>query len=1220
MTDYMTLIKTLVPVIVFVLLSFLGRGANLKKRDRSKQIFMPVVAFIYSVAGMIFANKICDKLIVFIGTLPDKFYNLAANGSIPSAISPLLTKLGDFIAKTATGLDLNFWIFFIANILFMIVFLILKRVIVNIMKKSVKTDSEIFEKTAGRFYAPFPGDDAWYLRPRAYDIRELMHVFFIATEAVLMAVMMISSSLYEKGLFKAIYIPAFGIIVVGELFHCLDGLRAPGDKAVTGENDDATHIVNYTLLRKYLRNLFGDKLLSEDTGVNNNLDSGVTNEEIISAMRDNDDRKQSIYAEFVAKMNKEGKEIDRDYLNSSIDLLDGKSILFNNPFYADLIPYAFYPMNRHLLSHGKVLVILGRHGVEEDIKEWIYSGIDAVTGIRTLWNVNVLGIKPSPETDIGIITRSDILSPDVHDANEAFFEKVGYVVILEPSKLISTAQTGLNLVIRKCGGDKGKKITYCLCDKNCDGLVDAMSHILLTNITEVSATGRHDGTVSYMCWDSDSERLHHRLLPNISRYLGFGTELSFAALRNQVSKTAWYGGEAFPVTDINWIDRQYYFDLMKYAGRPTNQNEMDNCFITSSNVWSAEKSENAYMTVEDESNNMFEVLRDFATRTTGQGFVNVISSDYLLKEYMSDNASIFCADPKAIPLIVPDFARTNRNEILKLVLLMSSQPVPEKTIENSFSLLGIPLTIPELQLWHELYLCTASVAEIALLPEDYREAVSVTSLRSVEIGGIQFTSDVICKKISFNIDLGETETLYSIGDREFISKFVFDLQSAGYVTEDEKGGYNFLGSELRGHVYQRHLPGQFFTFSGKYYEMAYLTAEGRILLRRAADHIKGRPTYSQIRRYTVHNIKGGSKVGSGKDIAGLRVERLFADFSVDTDGYYTFDKYNDFSTAKKTLFTDENLRIPTRHYFNKEILRVELPLKDGEPVDARVRYTITTLFNEVFRTVFAEYQPFIRALTADDFIEEGKMKPMTCTIGADECELGENSIFFIEDSSLDLGLTEAVERNLDRIFRIIQDYLTWHGEKLETSINPPVDPRVPIVFSPAGETDRQEKRSLWQRIKDFFARRKKKKKGEKEPAVPEGGATPVIPGNGVQPPVPGNGETPENPEGGEQPPVPENGEDPAIPENGEQPVIPEGGEQSGIPDNGEQPEIPEYDLAPASPEYEEEPASPEYEEEPVVPEYEEEPVSSEYEEEPVSPDSDEQSAFPGYTEQGGEPV
>ena len=55
---------------------------------------------------------------------------------------------------------------------------------------------------------------------------------------------------------------------------------------------------------------------------------------------------------------------------------------------------------------------------------------------------------------------------------------------------------------------------------------------------------------------------------------------------------------------------------------------------------------------------------NFATIAEQQGFVNVISSEYMLREYMSSNTELFTADAKAIPYITADYARTKRNAIL----------------------------------------------------------------------------------------------------------------------------------------------------------------------------------------------------------------------------------------------------------------------------------------------------------------------------------------------------------------------------------------------------------------------------------------------------------------------------------------------------------------------------------------------------------------------------
>lgn len=99
---------------------------------------------------------------------------------------------------------------------------------------------------------------------------------------------------------------------------------------------------------------------------------------------------------------------------------------------------------------------------------------------------------------------------------------------------------------------------------------------------------------------------------------------------------------------------------------------------------------------------MFEILRDFSTRTTEQGFINIISQEYLLKDYMADNASIFEADAKAIPFIAADYNRSNRNTILRLILMMSTYPVSSDILEKELSLLGISVFDLKKQLWYEI--------------------------------------------------------------------------------------------------------------------------------------------------------------------------------------------------------------------------------------------------------------------------------------------------------------------------------------------------------------------------------------------------------------------------------------------------------------------------------------------------------------------------------------
>ncbi len=1090
--------KMLLAILPFVSLCFAGKKVNLPKPDRSKQFLMPVIAVVYVIVAMVLMNSVNEWLIKLINNIPKWIAALAGFSWMPPQVGAVFTQISSYISSLLAELNLNFWIFFIANTVMILVYMTIKKICIQIMGRTVKTDGELHAKIAGNFYEYFPEKSKWCIRENYVQVRSMFKVFYYSAIVLSVLLMIVSRKFYYDGLMKSVFYPVFGILIVGELYFYLDGAtKREYSGYILGEDEEAYKIVNYSLLRKFLRSIFGDKLLTENTSINNALAYDVTTDEIIRELEKSEDQKVVCFASYVDALNRTGFQINHNYLHSSLDMLNGKSILFNNPFYNDLIPYAFYPMNRALLSHQKVLVVLGRHSIEDDVKEWIEKGIEAVTNIPFLWNVGVLTAEEQ-DLDIGIVTRSDVLDIELHNANAEFLENVGFFVIIEPSKLISTAQIGLNLLVKKCRAEEDKNIVYCMCDKNCDGLVDAMSHVLMTSITEVSATKKHLGTSSYMCWEADEEYLHHRLVPNISRYLGVGTELSFAALKNQVSKTKWYGGEAFPVTDIRWIDKQYYYDLTKYAGLPTSQEAMDERFVTTPNFWSAEVEKNNYLTVEDEAYNMFEILRDFSTRTTEQGFINIISSEYLLKDYMADNASIFEADAKAIPFIVADYTRSNRNTILRLILMMSTFPVSSEILEKELSLLGITVFDLKKQLWYELFNCYSEVSKTNELPEDYRQAVNEVYSETLKHGDVEWTHDIIKVADNFNLKIGKMETTYAIVDPEFLTLCVSELRSAGYVAEDEKGQRYYLGAELGGHIYQKYLPGQFFTFGGKYYEMQYLTADGQVLVRRAADHITGRPTYRQIREYVIHGVKPSEKIGAQQDIAGMKVVKEFADISVSTSGYYRMEKYNDFATAKRISFEGEKNGIPKRVYRNKEILRIELPDFGGKLND-NIRYTITVLFNEIFKTIFAENQAYICAVTDDSFLAETEGdKPLTYSVKGDGCELQNNAIYIIEDSQLDLGLTVAVERNLQRIFSIIHDYLDWHIMTLEASLNPPPDPQPPIVFTDPENVEKPKKKGIFSAIARGFKKifdkikgwfKKKPKKGTdpagEEPPVEE---------------------------------------------------------------------------------------------------------------------------------------
>ena len=71
----------------------------------------------------------------------------------------------------------------------------------------------------------------------------------------------------------------------------------------------------------------------------------MTCDELLTKMEEQVGEPVELYGRYMRSLLNRGFPVDKSSLISGRDLLEGRSILFNDPFYYDLIPYAFYAMN-----------------------------------------------------------------------------------------------------------------------------------------------------------------------------------------------------------------------------------------------------------------------------------------------------------------------------------------------------------------------------------------------------------------------------------------------------------------------------------------------------------------------------------------------------------------------------------------------------------------------------------------------------------------------------------------------------------------------------------------------------------------------------------------------------------------------------------------------------------------------------------------------------------
>ena len=82
----------------------------------------------------------------------------------------------------------------------------------------------------------------------------------------------------------------------------------------------------------------------------------------------------------------------------------------------------------------------------------------------------------------------------------------------------------------------------------------------------------------------------------------------------------------------------------------------------------------------------------------------------------------------------------------------------------------------------------------------------------------------------------------------------------------------------------------------------------------------------------------------------------------------------------------------------------------------------------------------------------------------------EDCIYIIEDSDVDMGLLESVDRNLNRLLAIVTDFLDWHQEKMTTPDPPEPGPRRGGAAA-SGETGHLGAiKGFFRKIGNFFRR------------------------------------------------------------------------------------------------------------------------------------------------------
>lgn len=1015
MTMQDRILKIAVSIAAVVALSLSEVLLDTERRNRNEQANLLFAALLYTAAGMAFLSvnagwgqKICD-LAYFL-------------------------QYGEAV---------------VLNILLMLPFLLLKwvfRRIVSSRAHRKEQEEERQEQLKWRieqsvtgftsaFYQYDAKYDAWLLKKKwvgFLGVCRALRLCGIFVTAGMLAATWIAGPEIRAGIgTQLIWFPCGALILANEICGFLGGLQEEEVMhEISGDEADSRKMGNLSKIREVYEELFGDLVLAAHTGCEFSARTGAA--KLLEDLGRSEEPVERAAAYFFQSF-PDKKLLDVDGIQVALKALQGKSILFFNPFYRDLEVYLALPLLETLMKGRKCLLIAGRSSIAADAVPWLSGLLERCSPVPSLWTVKELG-PSQPECEIGILRFQRIYDVELLVANRGFFREVGFVLFLEPSLLLDTGQVGISMIAGElCGG--GNVPVYCICDRYADGLLDTMSHLLRTEIAEAASVSLPRRTYTGMAWDVDGDFLRRELFDRQTRFLGSGVELAAVAIRNQAPGVAWHGEKKAPLKDIKWIAGQSFPAICRYMNLPAQQESLYDKIRFVPGLWSDGGGKESFVIVEDEFCNMFSMMRTFLSRGEGQIFVNVLSENYLLRDYMRCNQQIFLSNPAAIPSFMPDYAKTERNTILKLIIMMAIGPVSEDEAVKELRLAGCGTD--------------DTFDAICDLLQKYTQAdSSILDIRSVT----QPVGPASLRKVMY----------YSIAKGKFDKYFASTLRTACYIVEEERDGDEFLDAKMYGHVAQTILPGQYVTYNGKYYEARTVSPEEGVILRRASSLYLDRRYYRQIRTYHFEK-EGREDIVSLWKVMDVEVAVLRRSLTVFTHGYLDMGSNQDLRLARVVNFEgDPAAKNYTRRYRNKNILRLRFP-----ETDEKIRFTLCLLISEIFRSVFPDSWQYLAVLARRPEDIDGVLNYALYTFSGD---LEDDFVYIVEDSDMDLGLSEAVVRNLRRILEITADFLDWHFMKMREPERE--DPSAPSAIRMPQEA---KKRSMFlkmaERIRQLFGGR-----------------------------------------------------------------------------------------------------------------------------------------------------
>lgn len=869
--------------------------------------------------------------------------------------------------------------------------------------------SELIVELEGRFlplkYFPFlalgayekkrgiTGMEEWVLKPNWQGIKKMINKLSLAL--LIITLLSLGWVFFKQQQTFALWFafPVIPLFIVHTLSLFLGGPKAKKEEKdrVKGKGKQGMASSYYELASRHLRKSFS-KPLKAYMESPLSLEQSFPSPEGILSQLEKSNQPQNLLVATYFRSEWAHRPLDPDYVNISAELINKQNVFIQNPFYQDLGLYLALPLNQSLMNHHKVLILCHGHEEAKEVKEWINTLLNGKSMFPEKWKIQFLQ-DLEPNCDIGLLKYTNLYDPNILIKNESFLKDVEYVLLLHPSRFLITTQIPLEVLCDTLRQGSTQPV-FCVIDEKKNGLKDTISHVMKTRFDQEINLTKPALRQRVAIWDANADFQTIERFDKQTRSFGGGIEIGAEAASVQVEKSYWISESRIPLADIQDFAAQSYLSISKVMKElQPSQSVVRQKLGYSTSAWHLPIKNAQFLIIEDEFNNPFLAANQYVSRANEEVFINILSENYLLRDYFCDNLDVFWHNPNAIPSLVPDFAKTPRNLLFKLILMMRVHPLNEEQLKHEFDLAGLPTQDPKQELF--------SLVK--------RYSLAHPNLFSIKK---QTQPTVFGRPIS--------TTWYGIDKEKFEQYFAHILKPVNVILEDEMAQSYVLDAKVYSLVLQTMLPGQFVNYDGKSYQIQRISSTNGVILRRTSDFAPSRKHYAQIRQYHLPPFEESNLI-ERKLVNGFLFTKQEVNFSVDSLGYLEMENRANLSSAiKHDLTVDPLFPSYSRHYQKKSILTIGFPNGSQENL-----YQIALLLQELLPTVLPTGHPYLSILAKEP---EGFDHQFESVVSQAK-NIEEQTLVIVEDSDIDLGLLDEFEKHFFDLLAIIQDYIRWTLEQ-----------------------------------------------------------------------------------------------------------------------------------------------------------------------------------------------